>query len=440
MPNPADNRPATPTQAPNFRPATDEDALRVRLKHHKRLATGLLAGMAGITLGSYALPPGYWTDLLQASAKAGLVGGLADWFAVTALFRHPLGLPIPHTAIIPNEKVRLGQGLGRFVANHVLTEAEVRRVAGRIDAPALLRRFLSDPDRVRPAAQAIASSLPRILRSLEDGRARRLLLRLLPRMVSGPAAARVTARALRLFVQGGRHQEVFGLALSQIKAVVAAKEESLKAAIAGRVRAEGGALVGWVAGAAVARRVLSALNAELEGMEPDDSELRAAFETWVEAEIDRLESDPARAEAIGAALRGALAHPAVSAWLMDAWSRLRGALEADSARPEGRTVTLIADSLANLGDLLDADPAARARVDRFVETTLLAVLPAAQGRISGFIAEVVASWDTATVVDKIELRVGRDLQYVRINGTLVGALAGGTLFALLHAIFGRVAF
>jgi uncharacterized membrane-anchored protein YjiN (DUF445 family) len=404
------------------------------------VATGLLAGMAGITVGSYALPPGYWTDLLQASAKAGLVGGLADWFAVTALFRHPLGLPIPHTAIIPSQKERLGQGLGRFVANHVLTEAELRRVTGRIDAPALLRRFLSDPDSVRPLAEAIAAALPRILRSLEDGRARRLLLRLLPRMVSGQAATRMVARLLRLLVQGGRHQEVFGLALSQIKALLAAKEESLKAAIAQRVRAEGGVLVGWMAGAPVARRILAALNAELEKVEPGDSELRAAFEDWVEAEINRLEQDPSRAAAVGDALRSALAHPAVSAWLLDAWSRLRTALEADAARPEGRTVSLIAGLLANLGDMLDKDEAARARLNRGIESALLAVLPAAQGRISGFIAEVVASWDTATVVDKIELRVGRDLQYVRINGTIVGALAGGALFALLHAIFGRVAF
>jgi uncharacterized membrane-anchored protein YjiN (DUF445 family) len=396
--------------------------------------------MAGITIGSYALPLGYWTDLLQASAKAGLVGGLADWFAVTALFRHPLGLPIPHTAIIPQQKERLGQGLGRFVANHVMTEAEIRRVVGRIDAPALLRRFLSDPDQVRPTAETIAAALPRLLTTLEDGRARRLVLRLLPRMVSGPAAARLAARTLRLLVQGGRHQEVFGLALSQIKALVAAKEESLKAAISQRVRAEGGVLVGWVAGAAVARRVLSALNAELENMEPGDSDLRAAFEAWVEAEIDRLEKDPARAEAIGVALRQALAHPAVATWLGDAWTRLRAALEADAARPEGRTVTLIAGLLTNLGNMLDQDEAARARLNRGAETALLAVLPAAQGRIAGFIAEVVAGWDTATVVDKIELRVGRDLQYVRINGTVVGALAGGALFALLHAIFGRVAF
>ncbi|MFH5926189.1 DUF445 domain-containing protein [Roseomonas xinghualingensis] len=430
----------TPPPSPLLTTRSDETVLRERLSRQRALANGLLAGMAGLTLGSYALPPGYWTDLLQASAKAGLVGGLADWFAVTALFRHPLGLPIPHTAIIPQQKERLGQGLGRFVANHVLTESEIRRVSGRIDAPAILRRYLSDPANVRPAAETIAAALPRILTTLEDGRAKRLLLRLLPRMVSGPAAARLTARALRLFVQGGRHQDVFGLALSQIKAVLSAKEESLKTAIAQRVRAEGGALVGWMAGAAVARRVLSALNAELDKMEPDDSELRAAFETWVQAEIDKLEQDPARAEAIGAALRGALAHPAVAAWLGDAWTRLRAALEADAKRPEGRTVSLIAGLLTNLGEMLDHDADARERLNRGIENALITVLPAAQGRIAGFIAEVVASWDTATVVDKIELRVGRDLQYVRINGTVVGALAGGVLFALLHAVFGRVAF
>ena len=112
-------------------PGTDHDpdaALRQTLKRHRAFATGLLVAMAGLILFSYRLPPGYWTELLQASAKAGLVGGLADWFAVTALFRRPLGLPIPHTAIIPNQKDRLGRGLGRFIAGHVFTENEVRGV------------------------------------------------------------------------------------------------------------------------------------------------------------------------------------------------------------------------------------------------------------------------------------------------------------------------
>ena len=287
--------------------------------------------------------------------------------------------------------------------------------------------------------QAMAGALPRLLASLERGQAQRLIRRLLPRIVSGPAVARMAARTLRILVAGGRHQEVFGLALGQMKALMAAKEESLKVAIAERVRSEGGALVGWFAGAAVARRVLAALNAELERMEPGDSDLRGAFEAWIGAEIERLETDPERAEAIGDALRRAIAHPSVASWLSDAWTRLRASIEADAADPNGRTIALLTGMLGNLAEMLATDAAAQERLNRAVERGLIALLPAAQGRVAGFIGGVIAGWDTATIVDRIELRVGRDLQYVRINGTLVGALAGGALFALLHAMFGRVA-
>ncbi|MDO9500249.1 DUF445 domain-containing protein [Falsiroseomonas sp.] len=419
--------------------ADAEDQLRRDLTRHRRAATGLLAGMGGLLVGSYALPPGYATDLLQAAAKAGVVGGIADWFAVTALFRHPLGLPIPHTAIIPMQKERLGAGLGRFVANHVFTEAEVARVLSKLDLARVLGDFFSDPDAVQPAAGALAKGLPRILASLEDGRARRLMGRLLPRIAGGPGAARVLARALTALIEGGRHQEVFDLAIGQLKAVLVAKEDQLQAAIAARVRAEGGALVGWIAGAGIARRVLSALNAELDRVQPGDSDLRAAFEAWIRAEITRLETDPDRAAAVGRALREALAHPAVAAWLGDIWGRLRAALEADAANPNGRTVQALQAALGNLGTMLAEDPAARERLNKGAERALIALLPRARTKLSDFIAGVVRNWDTATVTEKIELRVGRDLQYVRMNGTLVGFLVGGVLFAVLTAIFGRVA-
>jgi uncharacterized membrane-anchored protein YjiN (DUF445 family) len=421
-------------------PATDPDAdLRRSLRRHRLMATGLLVGMGGLLAYTYRLPPGYWTEMLQASAKAGVVGGLADWFAVTALFRRPMGLPIPHTAIVPNQKERLGRALGRFVSSHVFTEAEVRRVIARLDLARILQRFLADPEASRPAAAAMAGMLPRVLESLEDGRAKRLLVRLLPRIVSGPAGARLVARVLRAFVASGRHQEVFSLAAAQIKRMLAEREENLRTAIAARIRAEGGAVIGWLAGATVAKRILAAVNAELEKIEPEDSELRAAFAAWLMAEIDRLETDPERAAAIGRVLREALANPAVTAWLMDVWARLRAALVADAARPDGRTVALLAGLFGNAGTLLAEDPAARERLNRGTEGVLLTLLPSAQAQLSDFIAGVVGNWDAATVAEKIELRVGRDLQYVRINGTLVGFLAGGGLFALLTWLFGGVA-
>ncbi|HWX47397.1 MAG TPA: DUF445 domain-containing protein [Roseomonas sp.] len=422
-------------------PLPDPEAeLRRNLARYRRFATTLLLVMAALMLGAYQLPPGYWAELLQASAKAGLVGGLADWFAVTALFRRPLGLPIPHTAIIPHQKERLGRGLGRFVGNHVLTEAEVQRLLARVDLAGLLRRVLSDPANTRPFAEALAANLPRLLNAMEDGRARRLMVRLLPRMVSGPAAARLLARMLRTMMAGGQHQAVFGLAVEQIKVLLAAKEEDLRLAIQARVRAEGGALVGWLAGGTVARRILTAINQELEKVEPGDSELRTAFEAWLHTEIDRLENDPERAAAVGAALRKALAHPTVAVWLGDIWGRMKQAVAQDAAAPEGRSVALLSGLFGNLGTMLAEDAAARERLNLWLEGMLRGALPAVQARIAEFIAGVVGRWDTATVVDKIELRVGRDLQFVRVNGTLVGFLAGGALYMLMEAAFGHVAY
>jgi uncharacterized membrane-anchored protein YjiN (DUF445 family) len=413
---------------------------RRALARHRAFATSLLVLMGCLTLGSYALPQGWWTDLLQSASKAGFVGGIADWFAVTALFRHPLGIPIPHTAILPRQKARLGRALGRFVANHVFTGSEVSGMLARIDVPAILHRFLADPAASRPAAEALAGMLPRVLATVEDGRARRAIARLLPRVVGGPAASRVVARALQSLVEGGRHQEVFGFILSQMKALIASREETLRAAIEERVREQGGRLVGWAIGASVARRVLAVLNAELDKVSPDGSELRAAFDEWVRREIARMEEDPAHAAEIGAAIRRVVAHETIQVWLWDVWARLRQALEADAAQPNGRTVAYLEGMLANLGAMLETDPAARARVEAAVEGIVASLLPSAQQRLAEFIAQVVTNWDAETITERLELRVGKDLQYVRVNGTLVGFLVGGALFALLDAIFGRVSF
>jgi len=418
----------------------DPDAeLRRALARQRAIATMLLVLMGGILVGSYWLEPGYWRDLIQASAKAGLVGGIADWFAVTALFRQPLGLPIPHTAIIPRQKDRLGRGLGRFVAGHVFTEAELHRLLARMDPARILERFLSDPAQVRPAVIGLAGLLPRVVTTLEDGRARRVVARLLPRLVTGPAAGRMLARVLRALMAGGQHQQVFSVVVAEVKRILSDRQTDLEAAIRTRVRGKGGAITDWLAGATIARGVLDALNTELEKIEPDNSALRAAFQAWLEAEVERLETDPARAEAIAATVRRALAHPSVAAWLLDAWERIKQGIAADASREDGRVVALLSGLAANAGALLQEDEAARARVNAAVEGLIATLLPAAQARLAEFIGDVVSGWDTATVTEKIELRVGRDLQFVRINGTIVGALVGAGLFVLLTELFGRVA-
>jgi uncharacterized membrane-anchored protein YjiN (DUF445 family) len=415
-------------------------AARRALSRHRSIATGLLVLMAVLTLASYLFAPGYATDLLRAAAKAGVIGGLADWFAVTALFRHPLGIPIPHTAIIPAQKARLGRALGRFVANHVATTEEVSGVLHRLDLPSILHRFLADPVAIRPAAEALAGMLPRLLSSVQDGRARRVVARVVPRILGGPAAGAVLARALHGLVEGGRHQEVLGFVLGQIKTLLAGREEALRVTIEERVREQGGRLVGWALGATIARRALAVLNAELDKVSPDGSEMRAAFDEWVRREITRIEQDPARAAEIGRAIRQVVAHETVQAWLWDVWSRLRLTLEADAARPTGHAVALFSAALANLGSLLENDPAARTSVERAIEGLVATLLPSAQIQVADFIAGVVGNWDAATVTERLELHVGKDLQFVRVNGTLVGFLVGGALYAALRAVFGNGGF
>jgi uncharacterized membrane-anchored protein YjiN (DUF445 family) len=405
-------------------PADPDAPARRTLARHRLLANLLLLLMAALTAAGHIW---HFPPLLLAATTAGLVGGLADWFAVTALFRHPLGLPIPHTAIIPAQQARIGAALGRFIAGHVFTEAELSAALARLDVASIVAGFLADPQARRPAAEALAGMLPRLLGAIEDGRARRLVARLVPRLVGGQGGGRIVGRALRQLVEGGRHQEVFGFILGQLKTILAGREAALQTAIEERVREQGGRLVGWAVGASIARRVIAQINTELERMEPDGSELRAAFDEWMRREIQAIEDDPARAAEIGAALRRVVAHETVRAWLWDVWSRIRLALEQDASKPTGRTVAAVDATLANLGQVLREDEKAAERLRTAVRALTARLIPAGRAEIAHFVEGVVAGWDTATLTDRLELRVGRDLQFIRINGTVVGALAGAVV-------------
>ncbi len=409
---------------------TQDQRAASRLARFRAAALLLLLFMAALAVGAEFLPATRLSLWLRAAARAGFIGGLADWFAVVALFRHPMGLPIPHTAIIPAQKARLGRGLGRFVANHVLSETEFSRGLAQLDLPAILDRYLADADASKPLAENLARALPRLLGAIEDGRARAVIARLAPRLMGGAGAGVVVAHALRGLTAAGRHQQMLSFIMAQLRETLTEKEDQLRQLIIERVREQGGRLVGWALGASIATRVLAALNQELDKVNPYGSELRAAFDVWVEHEITRIETDPDRAREIGLALRRVMEHDAVQAWLWDIWSRLRRAIEIDAAKPNSRAVSMLQSALGNLGQLLTTDPDLRARVQAMAAKTAKSLRPAAQSQLEDFIAGVVNNWDSDTLVTRLELYVGTDLQYIRINGTLFGFLAGGAIEAV----------
>ncbi|MFT9323434.1 MAG: DUF445 domain-containing protein, partial [Acetobacter sp.] len=221
-------------------------AARQTLRRYQNAATGLLVAMGGMTALGYAAPAagwvkdGFFLEMFRAGARAGVVGGVADWFAVVALFRHPLGLPIPHTAILPAQKDRLARALGRFVASQVFTAREVERVLARVDVPGFIANLLEDPATQDAVVGAMARSMPQLLDRLEDGRASNAIGRIMPGLLGGSDLSPVIAKALRSLVDDDRHQEVLSYFLSQLKDGLKAKEGALRAMIEDRVREQGG--------------------------------------------------------------------------------------------------------------------------------------------------------------------------------------------------------
>ncbi|MEE8663848.1 MAG: DUF445 domain-containing protein [Acetobacter sp.] len=425
-------------------PDPDLEARRA-LVRHKRLATGLLGGMMGLTIVTCLpvlrpfLPAGnLFADALRSGAKAGVVGGLADWFAVTALFRRPLGLPIPHTAIIPAQKERLGRALARFVTGQVFTEDEIDQALQGVNLPVLLASLLDDPATVDAITRAVLSTVPGGLERLEDGRAGAALSRAIPVILAGNDMTPLLCRGLRALVEGNCHQDVLSFLLIKIKAVMKTREPALRQMIEERVREQGGRLLGWAIGSSIATKVLVAASEEVERIDPLDSDIREGFTRWVRAEIERMETDAERGREISAALRQVVGHETVLVWGNDIWKRMRDMIAADAAKPDGWSAGMIRDCISGLATRLREDPATGQRLTEMAHRLVKRALPYMKENLGDFIARVVGGWDADAISDKLELRVGRDLQYVRINGTLVGFLAGAGLSLLLSLCFGIV--
>lgn len=402
------------------------------LRRHRAVATLLLLFAAVVFVLTQLVPePGFWVLLLRAGAEAGVVGGLADWFAVTALFRRPLGLPIPHTGIIPRNKDRIGQGLGSFVERNFLAP---ELIAGKLRASntALrLSRWLKHPRNSRLIAKQVVALLPELIGSLQDREVRAFFREAFRDQLRAVDLLPLVARLLRLLQESGQHQRLFERALGLARGLLLRNEETIYRKVEERTS-------WWIpraVDARMARAIVEGAEDLLGELAQPDHPVRADFDRAVRELTDQLahsERFHARVEEFKDQL---LASPEVLQLLESLWDELRELLLARTSGPSPRLVSSIARSLTALGRTLEQDEAAQARLNRRIEHLLSGFVVPFRAEIGGFIAEVVQSWDARTVSDRLEIEVGRDLQYIRVNGTLVGALAGCGLFLLTHLVF-----
>jgi uncharacterized membrane-anchored protein YjiN (DUF445 family) len=409
-------------------PSAAMERQRRALRRNRALATGLLVLAAAAFFATHlTAEPGFWILLLRAGAEAAVVGGLADWFAVTALFRHPLGLPIPHTAIIPRSKDRIGEGLGDFVERNFLAPDII---AARLRGFEAARRFggwLAEPENAARAADQIAAALPYVIRSLGDRQVQDFVARSFGDQLREMDIAPIAGRLITLFTASGQYDAVFDRALDAAHRLLAHNASRIYTIVEERSR--------WWVPKAVNRRIATAL---IEGIDEilielslPGSEGRERFRQAIEDVAAGLIASPERQRRFNEFKNGLIEQPEVQAWLAGIWDELRGIFLDDLAAPRSRTREAINTALHSLGQVLGADRQMQARLDATIEHAALAVVPW-RGQIGALIAEVVRGWNARTVTRRLELAVGSDLQYIRMNGTLVGACVGCALYLIAY--------
>ena len=402
--------------------AMDDAVPAAQLKQMKRRATGLLAVVtvafvvvAGLTSDTT------WAGYALAGLEGSMVGGLADWFAVTALFRHPLGIPIPHTAIIRERKDQFGETLGAFVQENFLS---TDIVAERIRTARVAERtaaWLVNPRTAEEVARAGVEGLVAVVEVVGDDDVHRLLHDEIDRIVRSVPFGPVAGRALRVALDEQRHRPLVDAVLQGAVTFLDEQHEPLRKRFAE-------ASPWWLPGALEDRffeRLVDGAQQLMASIAADpDHELRGILDERLRVLADRLEHDPSTAASVQDLVRDLLDHPDVRGWTRSLWTDLKRALDAQLGDPDSVLQARIAETVVAVGERLGEDPALQQRLGTAIESAARYVTEHHRDEIASLISATVARWDPVETSTKLELLLGRDLQFIRINGTVVGGLAG----------------
>lgn len=398
----------------------------------KWVATGLLVVALAIFLVSHWLEPAHpWLGYLRATAEASLVGGVADWFAVTALFRHPLGLPIPHTAIMQTQKDRVGRILGNFVQNHFLSRSVLEARLAGISPAGHAAAWLRDPDHRHTLARQLAGGFARAIEALPEDDVRAFVHEKAVSRLESLQLAPLVGDVLAVAATGNRPQELLSEATRLIGGAVTEGRDNIQE----RVRAESPRWLPLGVRDAIADRIVSGVQRWLADVAADPNHpVRARFDQTVRDFILRLKSSPEMIAGAERLKHDLLGHPMVEELFASVWGRIRVATERYRTDPEHAPLEPLEEALGALALALTDHPQLRHEVDRFITDFTVAMLEQNRQTVADLIADTVRDWDPELAATRIELAVGRDLQFIRLNGTLVGGAAGLIIYALTRWI------
>jgi uncharacterized membrane-anchored protein YjiN (DUF445 family) len=391
------------------------------------VATGLLVVMALVYVASRAAEahhPAF--GYVRAFAEAAMVGGLADWFAVTALFRHPLGLPIPHTAIIPRNKDRIGDALASFLRQNFLIPSVVARRMRRFDLAGATGRFLAAPgaaaDRASRLRQGASRLIADVVSALDAERLGGMVRSAVSQRLSAFNVAPVLGQALAAAIDRDRHVPILDNAIDWVGRTLVANEETIRAMISQKA----GSVMRWTGlDETLANKILDGLYRLIEEVGEDpEHPLRDKAEEGLVDLARQLREDEGLQARVNAFKDEIIASPAVAAWLDGLWGQARAALLKGARDPDAAMAGRLGETLRQLGTTLQSEPRLARTINLFARRAAVGIAATYGDGIVRLVSDTVRSWDAKTVTDRLEQAVGRDLQYIRVNGTLVGGMVG----------------
>lgn len=398
-----------------------------QLRKIRRLATGLFVLMTVLFFSARLLEPGFPAlSFVRAFAEAAMVGALADWFAVTALFRSPLGLPIPHTAIIPKNKNRVGESIAGFLQYNFMTPEVIGDELGQVDFAGMTAHYLVQPAHSRIVAVQIAGWIPALLRMISDEDVARFMRERVMVAVKNVRLAPYLAEVLTILVADRRHQALFDHMIGLAANALEQNRSYLRKKVHERSPR-------WIPRAIDDRffeRMLEGLQSILDDMKREDSEWRDRFQQSMEEWIEKLRTSAEYEEKIDALLMETLRNPMLRNYIDQVWRDVKQRLLADIESDESRTVAKLDELIRTFNEALMKDMAVRAKFNHWLSGVVTEAIVDRRAAIAQLVIRVIQKWDAETISRKFELQVGKDLQYIRINGTLVGGMVG----LLLHII------
>jgi uncharacterized membrane-anchored protein YjiN (DUF445 family) len=424
----------SPAAVPVGLDGRNDELKRRDLRRMKLIATGFLLGATVIYLVmQWWLVRGgpSWAGYVRAAAEAGMVGALADWFAVTALFRRPLGLPIPHTAIIPTKKDLIGDSLGDFIGVNFLSEDVVRDKLRRTELARRLGAWLADEGNAQRATAELATAVRGVVTVLRDDDVQdvleQIMVRQLMRQQWGPPMGRMLAGVLA----DGAHHRMVDLMCDRVFDWVRGNHDLVMRVVSDHAPTWSPKFVDEM----IADKVYSEVLAFAWAVKVDQEHpMRQAVDKFLVEFAQDLQTDPETIERAEQIKHQIIAHPDVQRFIGKAWSTAKGMILDAAGDPSSALRRRVADGLCAVGRRLDTDTDFRSKVDGWVEDAAGYVVRHYRAEITTLITDTVSRWDAEQTSRKVELQVGRDLQFIRINGTVVGSLAGLLIYTLSQLI------